>query len=140
VRGTERGAPARVRVPRSRCRHLTSCVVSRNLAGMSDTYKIAVVVASCIWFVGCMQQRPPEKIDESTKSVPINVSKAGGDIIQQQRIVNVSDGAQSLPAALWSVGGLGTIVAGYVAWLIKHHLRRRRQVSGSSSNSHTPVA
>lgn len=107
---------------------------------MSDTYKIAVVVASCIWLVGCMQQRPTGDIDGSSKSVPINVIKSGGDVIQQQRVTHVSDGAKSLPAALWSVGGVGSVLAGYVVLLIRHHLRQRRQVSGSSSNSHTPVA
>lgn len=119
---------------------LTFLSPSRSVADMKHTYEVAVVLLSCVMVVGCVNQRPPEQVDESTKSVPINVSKAGGDIIQQQRIVNVSDGADSLPATLWSVGGLGTVVAGYVAWLIKHHLRRRRQVSGSSSNSQTPVA
>lgn len=100
-----------------------------NVADMRTTYQVAVLSLSLAIVAGCSQYRPPEKVDESTKAVPINVSKAGGDIIQQQRIVNVSDGADALPGALWSVGGVGTLLAGYVAWLVRHHLRSRRQLT-----------
>lgn len=106
---------------------LTFVSSSDNVADMNDTYKIAWVLTFTLLVLGCVHQQPMEKIDNDTNTVPVNVSKAGGDIIQQQRIVNVSDGGGSLPSALWSVGGVGSILTGYIVWLVRHHVRRRRE-------------
>lgn len=98
---------------------------------MSAMNTKTIILWGCLYVAstfGCAQNPPIVEPIEDTDLVPINVSKAGGDIIQQQRIVNVSDGTESLPGALWSVGGVGSLLAGYVVWLIRHHLRRRRQL------------
>lgn len=88
---------------------------------------LAVVVGFALQ--GCAVQPKREVTHHDEDTVPINVNKAAGDIIQKQEVVQSLSGADSYIGAMSTVGLLGTLLAGYVTWLVRHHRSRRVQLS-----------
>lgn len=88
---------------------------------------LAVVVGFALQ--GCAVQPKREVTHHDEDTVPINVNKAAGDIIQKQEIVQSVRSDDALPRSLYAVGCVGTLLAGYVTWLVRHHRSRRVQLS-----------
>lgn len=78
---------------------------------------------------GCAVQPKREVTHHDEDVVPVNVNKAAGDIIQKQEILQAVRSDDALPGSLYAVGCVGTLLAGYVTWLVRHHRSRRVQLS-----------
>jgi hypothetical protein len=84
-----------------------------------------LAVCTVLHLAGCAVTPKTEVTHHDDDIVPINVNKAAGDIIQRQEIVQSTTSSDALPRSLYAVGALGSLLAGYVTWLVRHHRSRR---------------